>query len=120
MDSYAVYPSLKGRAVFVTGGATGIGESIVTQFCRQGSKVAFVDINAQAGEKLRSRLAEEAGNAPEFLQCSVTDIDALQAAIREVQQQAGHDPRAGQQRRQRRSPQHRIGDARSTGTSAWR
>ena len=84
MDSYAVYPSLKGKVVFVTGGATGIGESIVTHFCRQGSKVAFVDINAQAGEKLRSRLAEEAGNAPEFLQCSVTDIDALQAAIRDV------------------------------------
>lgn len=89
MDSYAVYPSLKGRVVFVTGGATGIGESIVTHFCRQGSKVAFVDINAQAGERLSAQLAEERGNGPDFLQCSVTDIDALQAAIREVQQKLG-------------------------------
>jgi NAD(P)-dependent dehydrogenase (short-subunit alcohol dehydrogenase family) len=89
MDSYAIYPSLEGRTVFVTGGATGIGESIVAHFCRPGSKVAFIDINAQAGEKLRSRLAGEAGNAPEFLQCSVTDIDALQAAIRDVQARLG-------------------------------
>src|SRR5262245_51193525 len=81
MDSYAIYPSLKDKVVFVTGGATGIGESIVTQFCKQGSKVAFVDINAPAGEKLRSQLADETGNAPEFLRCSVTDLAALQAAI---------------------------------------
>ena len=84
MDSYAIYPSLKDKVVFVTGGATGIGESIVAHFCRQGSKVAFIDINAPAGEKLRAQLAEENGNAPEFLRCSVTDIDALQAAIRDV------------------------------------
>jgi len=81
MDSYAIYPSLKDRVVFVTGGATGIGESIVTQFCRQGSRVAFVDINVPAAEKLRAQLADETGNGPEFLRCSVTDIDALQAAI---------------------------------------
>jgi D-xylose 1-dehydrogenase len=89
MDTYAVYPSLNGRVVFVTGGATGIGESIVAHFCRQGSKVAFVDINASAGEKLRAGLAEETGNAPEFLPCSVVDIDALQDAIGEVQRKLG-------------------------------
>jgi D-xylose 1-dehydrogenase len=89
MDTYAVYPSLKGRVVFVTGGATGIGESIVAHFCRQGSKVAFVDINASAGEKLRAQLADETGNAPEFLHCSVVDIDALQAAIEKARQTLG-------------------------------
>src|SRR5262245_26774712 len=89
MDSYAIYPSLKDKVVFVTGGATGIGESIVAHFCRQGSRVAFVDINAPAAEKLRSRLSEETGNAPEFLRCSVTDIDALQAAIHDVAAQLG-------------------------------
>ena len=36
------YPSLEGRVVLVTGGATGIGEAIVTHFARQGSRVAFV------------------------------------------------------------------------------
>src|SRR5262245_10856026 len=89
MDSYAIYPSLKDKVVLVTGGATGIGEGIVAHFCRQGSKVAFIDINAPAGEKLRAQLAGETGNTPEFLRCSVTDIDALQAAIRDVAARLG-------------------------------
>ena len=42
--AFAQYPSLKDRTVIVTGGATGIGESIVTHFARQGSHVAFLDI----------------------------------------------------------------------------
>ena len=35
-SAFARYPSLQGRVVLVTGGATGIGESIVTTFARQG------------------------------------------------------------------------------------
>lgn len=89
MSQYAIYPSLKGQAVFVTGGATGIGESVVSDFCRQGSKVAFVDINDEAGEKLRNRLADETGNAPLFLHCDLTDIGALQAAVVAAQRNIG-------------------------------
>jgi len=89
MSPYAIYPSLKGQAVFVTGGATGIGESIVSHFCEQGSNVAFVDINAEAGEKLRAELARQTGNAPLFLRCDVTDIAALQSAVAEAQRAVG-------------------------------
>ncbi|MEC8139081.1 MAG: SDR family NAD(P)-dependent oxidoreductase, partial [Pseudomonadota bacterium] len=39
-----VYPSLAGKSVFITGGASGIGEVMVTRFCEQGAKVTFVDI----------------------------------------------------------------------------
>ena len=45
---FARYPSLKGRAVLITGGATGIGESMVTHFARQGARVAFFDIQDEA------------------------------------------------------------------------
>jgi NAD(P)-dependent dehydrogenase (short-subunit alcohol dehydrogenase family) len=38
MQHYAAYPSLKGKVGFVTGGATGIGESVVTHFCHQGER----------------------------------------------------------------------------------
>jgi NAD(P)-dependent dehydrogenase (short-subunit alcohol dehydrogenase family) len=89
MTQHAIYPSLKAQPVFVTGGATGIGESIVSSFCRQGCKVAFVDINAQAGEKLRASLGEETGNAPLFLPCDLTDIAALQASIATAQRNIG-------------------------------
>ena len=37
----AIYPSLKNRIVLITGGASGIGESIVEHFCNQQAKVIF-------------------------------------------------------------------------------
>jgi NAD(P)-dependent dehydrogenase (short-subunit alcohol dehydrogenase family) len=75
--SEAIYPSLKGRTVFITGGAMGIGEGFVEAFAGQGAKVAFVDIAKDAGEKLKARLSGEIW----FGHCDVTDIKALQASI---------------------------------------
>ena len=89
MDEYAVYPSLRGRVVFVTGGATGIGESIVAHFCRQGARVGFVDIEDTAAENLCARLASECGNAPLFQHCDVADIEALKSAIGQARQTLG-------------------------------
>ena len=48
MSSFASYPSLKDRAVFVSGGGSGIGASIVEHFVEQGSKVAFLDVDEAA------------------------------------------------------------------------
>jgi D-xylose 1-dehydrogenase len=83
--AYATYPSLDGRAVFVTGGASGIGAELVAQFVAQGARVAFVDIDAAAGAALAARLGTEAnGSAPHFQTCDLRDITALQAAITEA------------------------------------
>jgi NAD(P)-dependent dehydrogenase (short-subunit alcohol dehydrogenase family) len=84
-DSYATYPSLKGRVVLITGGASGIGAEMVAQFARQGSKVAFLDFDAEAGAKV----AGETGAT--FLQCDLRDIAALRAAIGQVKERLG-DP----------------------------
>src|SRR5690606_26579349 len=46
----AVYPGIRGQVVFVSGGASGIGAAIVTQFTRQGAQVAFVDIDDAKAE----------------------------------------------------------------------
>ena len=43
MNEIANYPSLKDKLVLVTGGASGIGETIVENFLQQGSKVVFLD-----------------------------------------------------------------------------
>lgn len=50
--SLADYPSLRGRSVFITGGATGIGAAMVMAFAGQGARVAFVDIQDEPAQAL--------------------------------------------------------------------
>ncbi len=89
MDGYAIYPSLKDRVVFVTGGGSGIGASIVEHFCAQSSRVAFVDLKRDDSEALVKRIAERGHPAPLFTGCDLTDIDALRAAIAETRAKLG-------------------------------
>jgi NAD(P)-dependent dehydrogenase (short-subunit alcohol dehydrogenase family) len=85
-----VYPSLKGRVVFITGGASGIGASIVQHFCAQGSKVGFVDIKEAEGKELATYIAGKGHTKPEFIPCDLKDIPALQRVIREFGGRAGN------------------------------
>lgn len=78
---FAQYPSLKDRVVLVTGGATGIGESVVRHFARQGSRVAFFDIQNEAGAKLAEELGGEGCPKPLYVSCDLTDVGALRAAV---------------------------------------
>jgi D-xylose 1-dehydrogenase len=80
-STLAQYPSLRGRSVFVTGGGSGIGASIVEAFARQGARVAFVDIAAGASEALAAKVEAAGGPAPWWRACDVSDIAALQSAI---------------------------------------
>ena len=78
MNGEAVYPSLDGRRVLVTGGASGIGAEIVRGFARNGARVAVVDVDRAAGEAV----AEELG--VRFIACDLTDVVALRAAAAEA------------------------------------
>src|SRR5204863_3200759 len=84
MTSYARYPSLADRVVVVTGGATGIGASMVTHFAEQDAKVALLDIDIEAGGGLASALAGRVRHAPLFIGCDLSEIGALQAAIARI------------------------------------
>jgi NAD(P)-dependent dehydrogenase (short-subunit alcohol dehydrogenase family) len=88
-DVFAVYPSLRDRVVLVTGGASGIGADEVTQFARQGAKVAFLDIADAAAASLVETLASESLAPPLYLPCDLKDIAALQAAIAEAGRRLG-------------------------------
>ncbi len=81
---YASYPSLAGRAVLVTGGATGIGASIVAHFARQGTRVAFFDIQDESAQKLIDSLKEEIDSEPIYIRCDLTDTQALQDSVRKA------------------------------------
>jgi NAD(P)-dependent dehydrogenase (short-subunit alcohol dehydrogenase family) len=89
MSSFASYPSLKGRTVFVSGGGSGIGASIVEHFAAQGAKVGFVDIDEKASMALAKKIDEAGHVAPLFLKTDVRDVKAYQAAIASVADRLG-------------------------------
>jgi NAD(P)-dependent dehydrogenase (short-subunit alcohol dehydrogenase family) len=84
----AIYPSLKGRTVLVTGGGSGIGESIVEHFAAQGSKVAFIDIKEKESKAVAARLKRKRHKV-HFELCDLTDIAALRKAVASVRRTFG-------------------------------
>ena len=83
------YASLRDRAVLISGGATGIGASIVSHFAAQGARVAFVDIQQEPALALAEHLAAEGHTKPHFVHCDLRDIEAYQAAIAGIAAQLG-------------------------------
>jgi D-xylose 1-dehydrogenase len=81
----AVYPSLAGRTVVITGGGSGIGEVMVEGFARQKSRVFFLDVAKGESQALASRL----GNGTQFVHCDVTDIASLQKSLADIEASAG-------------------------------
>ncbi|HLJ77079.1 MAG TPA: SDR family NAD(P)-dependent oxidoreductase [Acidobacteriaceae bacterium] len=88
-DRFARYPSLRDRVVVVTGGASGIGEAIVEAFGANGARVAFLDLQADAGEALSRRIEEAGAPRPLFLTCDLTDTAALGRAAETILQRFG-------------------------------
>ena len=78
--SFARYPHLNETVVFVTGGASGIGEQIVRAFADQGSHVGFIDMDEPRGEALADGLARDGGTV-RFVACDLRDIEALKRAF---------------------------------------
>lgn len=74
------FGDLEGASVLITGGGSGIGAALTEGFALQGSKVAFIDIAEAPSEALRERLGKETGNAPLYLKCDLSDLDALKSA----------------------------------------
>ena len=83
-SGFATYPSLRGKAVLVTGGATGIGASIVEHFARQGSRVAFLDVQDDEARGLVGRLRTEIDTAPVYFRCDLTRVADLKARVSEA------------------------------------
>lgn len=83
MPEFAIYPSLEGRSVFVSGGGSGIGASIVEHLAAQGAKVAFVDINEPASKEVAAKTGAL------FLKCNITDTKAYQTVLAEVAAKQG-------------------------------
>ena len=73
------FPDLSGKSVFITGGGSGIGASLTEGFLAQGARVAFVQ--RSDATKFCDEMEDEYGNRPLFIQCDISDIDRLKAAM---------------------------------------
>ena len=83
--TFAKYPSLAGKSVFVSGGAQGIGAEIVRAFAAQGAKVGFLDLDAEGSAALAAATEGEVV----FEICDLRDIDAMQAALARLKDRIG-------------------------------
>ena len=81
MSNEAVYPSLNNKVVVITGGGSGIGESITRSFIKQGAKVAFLDFNEKDSIKLIKDLNTDNLH---FEFCDLRDIEQLKNSIKKI------------------------------------
>jgi D-xylose 1-dehydrogenase len=88
-DNDAIYPSLGDRPVLISGGASGIGAALVEHFTRQGARVAFLDLDHEAGCALAERLALDYGRAPAFRVCDLREVDSIPRVVAELSAELG-------------------------------
>ncbi|KAJ4199854.1 hypothetical protein NW767_007834 [Fusarium falciforme] len=93
---HAIYPSLRGKIVVVTGGAEGIGAATVELFALQGCQVIFLDIAGESAEDTIDRVVSHAKDSsgvaiktPIFYFCDVSDLGKLQATATDILKQHG-------------------------------
>ena len=86
MSNEAIYPSLNNKVVLVTGGGSGIGESITRSFIKQGAKVAFLDFNEKDSIKLIKDLNTDNLH---FEFCDLRDIEQLKNSIKKISSKFG-------------------------------
>ena len=98
-----LYPSLRDRVVFISGGSSGIGAELVRAFAAQGARVAFCGTRQDGGAALCDELQAAGHASPLYAACDVRDVVAYQAllarviaelgAIRVLVNNAGRDDR---------------------------
>ena len=84
----ARYPSLVGKTVLVTGGASGIGAAMAVLFAEQAARVAILDIADDAARGLVDALRAR-GTLALGLRCDVTDVAALRRSMLDIEAALG-------------------------------
>lgn len=85
----ARYPSLQDVVVLITGGASGIGATMVEHFAHQHARVAFLDIAEEIAAALCKKLSTAVPSEPAFFKCDLTDIADLRSTIKKIEAQFG-------------------------------
>ncbi|WP_024515394.1 2-hydroxycyclohexanecarboxyl-CoA dehydrogenase [Bradyrhizobium sp. Tv2a-2] len=77
-----------GKMVIVTGGGGGIGGATCRRFAREGARVAVLDLDQAAAEKVVGSIRSEGGTA-EAYRCDITDRASVDAAIAAAESRLG-------------------------------
>jgi D-xylose 1-dehydrogenase len=85
----AIYPSLRGKRVLVTGGASGIGAGLVEAFAAQGARTLFCDLDDTAAQAVIAQLGPVAAHPPLYRHCDLTDVEAVRALVVEAEAALG-------------------------------
>ena len=88
MTKFVTFHDLKGKSVFITGGGSGIGASLTDGFMEQGANVAFVQRSDSF--KFVEEMELKHGRAPLFIKCDITNVVALQLAMKQAE--TAHGP----------------------------
>ena len=75
---------LDGKAIYVTGAASGIGKCAATAFAEAGADVAIVDINIEGAKKVAEEIAEKTGSKTIAIECDVTNQEQVEAMVAKV------------------------------------
>jgi len=78
----------EGRTVIVTGGGGGIGGATCRRFGKEGARVAVLDLNLDAAEKVAAAIRAEGGQAA-AIRCDITDRASVDAAVAATEAQLG-------------------------------
>ena len=80
--------TFEGKTVIVTGGGGGIGGATCRRFGKDGARVAVLDLNLEAAEKVAAAIRAEGGQAA-AIRCDITDRASVDAAVAATEAQLG-------------------------------
>jgi len=80
--------NLSGKTVIVTGGGGGIGSATCRRFAAEGAKVAVLDMNLSAAQKVAAEIQASGGEAAAF-ECDITQRAMVDATVAAAEAQLG-------------------------------
>ena len=78
-----------GKAIYVTGGASGIGKSVATALAEAGADVAIVDLDYEEAVKTAAEIAGNTGRKVIAIGTDCTDKDQVDAMVAQVVEKLG-------------------------------